>query len=114
MLTDTEKAMEMIFSSDLTLVRATLNNPLLFEAAAKSSFKLIDTNKDNKISLNEFEIFLLEIEKKTYPGEKTYLNKELIEKTFKDFDYDMSGNIEFNEFKDIFKDLVTANLMGLE
>ncbi len=111
---DTAKSVELIFSTDFNLVKKTLNNPPLLEQAAKESFNLVDLNKDNKISLKEFELFLLEIEKRTYAEEEPYLNKDLIEKTFKEFDYDKSGKIEFNEFLDVFRDLLQANFMGLK
>ena len=50
---DLIKSEELIFSDDVKLVKNTLNDSILFEKAAKESFFLVDTNKDNKKTNDE-------------------------------------------------------------
>jgi len=116
---EVKNIIDIFFSSDVKLCNEILSDKSRISEESQKVFNAVDLNKDGLIDYPEFANLIKEIEKRSCKTqeaydefEKNYLTQDKIKQTFDTFDTNKDGRIHFNEFKEIFIDLVAANIMA--
>ena len=84
-----------------------LKSEALFERLAKESFSSVDTDKSGEIDIKELEIIFTRLA--TSMGNEPP-NGEEIKEIMYNLDLDNSGQISFDEFKNMIKDVLASML----